>query len=131
MNCCGIKSSLCGQLLNNEVLMKCLSEYPVVQIINCTYHPMKNTELATDASEKLIGDVLCQEGHPVMYISRRLTSSEQSSNFESEALVIVWATVRARHFLLGKSSYLKWTTDHWNVFFVRIGNFQKSFLQGL
>ena len=46
-----------------------------------------------------------------MYLSRKLTEAEQNySNIEREALAIVWATTRARHFLLGKKFLLK--SDH-------------------
>jgi len=54
---------------------------------------------------------LSQDDHPVMYLSRKLTEAERRySNIEREALAIVWATVRARHFLLGKKFMLR--SDH-------------------
>ena len=43
----------------------------------------KEVTLSTDASEKTIGAVLTQNDHPVIYISRNLTSAEQKySNIE-------------------------------------------------
>ena len=55
--------------------------------------------------------MLTQDNHPVMYISRLLTSSERNySNIEREALAIVWAVERAKKLLLGKRFTLQ--TDH-------------------
>ena len=46
-----------------------------------------------------------------MYLSRKLTKAEMNySNIEREALAIVWATQRARQFLLGRKFLLK--SDH-------------------
>ena len=90
-----------------ERLKKLLSEYPVVQVFDAR----KDTVLTTDASEMSISAVLSQDDHPVMYLSRKLTEAERRySNIEREALAIVWATVRARHFLLGKKFMLR--SDH-------------------
>ena len=67
--------------------------------------------LTTDASEKTIGAVLTQNDHPVIYISRNLTSAEQKySNIEREALAVVFAVTRLRHFLFGRRFTLR--TDH-------------------
>ena len=53
--------------------------------------------LTTEASEHSISGILSQEGHPIMYLSRRLTNTEFSySNIEKEALAIVWITTRVR-----------------------------------
>ena len=71
----------------------------------------KATELTTDASENAIVGILSQEGHPVMYMSRRLSTAERNySNIEREALAIVWSTFRARHFLVGSKFTLR--SDH-------------------
>ena len=67
--------------------------------------------LTTDASEETIGAVLTQNDHPVIYISRNLTSAEQKySNIEREALAVVFAMTRLRQFLLGRKFTLR--TDH-------------------
>ncbi|PAA69616.1 hypothetical protein BOX15_Mlig032248g1 [Macrostomum lignano] len=67
--------------------------------------------LRVDASEKSLGAVLVQSGHPVMFMSRALTQAETNySNIEREALAIVWAVERARKMLLGKKFILQ--TDH-------------------
>ena len=67
--------------------------------------------LTTDASEKTIGAVLTQNDHPVIYISRNMTSAEQKyCNIEREALAVVFAVTRLRQFLLGRKFTLR--TDH-------------------
>ena len=61
--------------------------------------------------------ILTQDGHPVLYLSCRLTSAERNySNIEREALAIVWATQRARHFLLDAKFTLN--CDHQPLEFV-------------
>lgn len=56
-----------------DKLKSALSEYPLVQ----PFDPNKETELTTDASEKAVSGIISQNGHPVMYMSRKLSSSEQ------------------------------------------------------
>ena len=75
------------------------------------FDPKKDITLTTDASEHLISGIISQEGHPIMYLSRRLTNSELNySNIEYEALTIVWTTTRAREFLIRKRFLLeKWS----------------------
>ena len=63
------------------------------------FYPKKDIMLTTDASEHSISGILSQEGHPIMYLSRRLTNTEFNySNIEKEPLAIVWTTTRARQF---------------------------------
>ena len=84
-----------------------LTSEPLVQ----PYTLDKEVTLTTDASEKNIGAVLTQNDHPVIFISRNLTSAEQKySNIEREALAVVFAVTRLRQFLLGRKFTLK--TDH-------------------
>ena len=96
-----------------EKLKAALSVYPVVQ----PFDAKKDTVLTTDASEKSISAILSQNDHPVMYLSRRLSSAERNySNIEREALAIVWATSRAKHYLLGKKFLLR--SDHQPLEFI-------------
>ena len=90
-----------------DKLKKLLSAYPIVKI----FDPAKDTTLTTDASEVSISAIMTQDGHPIMYLSRKLSASERKySNIEREALAIVWAVQRAKHFLLGKKFTLQ--SDH-------------------
>ena len=69
------------------------------------YSLQKEATVTTDASEKAIGRFFSQEGHPVIYVSRKLTPAEQNyyySNIEQEALAIVSVVTRLKQFLLGR-----------------------------
>ena len=94
-------------------LKKALAAYPVIQI----FDPAKHTTVTTDASENAVSAILSQDDHPILYLSRRLTKAERNySNIEREALAVVWATQRARHFLLG--SHFSLNTDHQPLEFI-------------
>uniref|UniRef100_A0A8C1MIS2 Gypsy retrotransposon integrase-like protein 1 n=1 Tax=Cyprinus carpio TaxID=7962 RepID=A0A8C1MIS2_CYPCA len=69
----------------------------------------------TDASDTGLGAVLSQvidgEEHPVIYISRKLTSAERRyAAVEKEALAVKWAVLELRYYLLGRQFTL--ITDH-------------------
>uniref|UniRef100_A0A8C1LU18 Gypsy retrotransposon integrase-like protein 1 n=1 Tax=Cyprinus carpio TaxID=7962 RepID=A0A8C1LU18_CYPCA len=69
----------------------------------------------TDASDTGLGAVLSQvqdgEEHPVIYISRKLTPTEQRyAAVEKEALAVKWAVLELRYYLLGRRFTL--LTDH-------------------
>ena len=82
-----------------DKLKQALHEYPIVQ----SFDVQKDTVLTMDASKKSVSAILSQDDHPVMHLSRRLTDAEQKySKIEKEALTIIWATSRARHYLIGK-----------------------------
>ena len=65
------------------------------------YSMTKEATVTTDASEKAIGAVSSQEGHLVIYVSRKLSQADQNySSFEREALAIVLVVIRLKQFLL-------------------------------
>ncbi|CAJ0958241.1 unnamed protein product [Ranitomeya imitator] len=71
--------------------------------------------LQTDASDVGVGAVLSQElhgeEHPVLYLSRKLSSSEKNySVVEKECLAIKWAVDTLRYYLLGRKFRL--VSDH-------------------
>ena len=75
------------------------------------YSLTKEATVTTDASEKGIGGVISQEGHPVIYVLRKLSQAGQNySNIEREALAIVFVVTRLKQFLLGRRFTLQ--TDH-------------------
>lgn len=73
---------------------------PIVEI----FDPTKDITLTTDASKHSISGILSQEGHPIMYLSKRLTGTKLNySNIEKEVLVIEQMTTRTCQFLIRKS----------------------------
>ena len=89
---CGLYTSLYGKL------KQVLTNSPVLQYFN----PDKSTTIQTDASQNGIGSCPLQEGHPVIYASRSLTSAEQNyAQIEKELLAIVFACERFHQFVYG------------------------------
>ena len=75
------------------------------------FDPCKPSELTTDASPVGLGAVLTQEGHPVTFISRKLTPVEtRYSQTEREGLAVVWACERLHYYLYGIN--FKLLSDH-------------------
>ncbi|XP_071818156.1 uncharacterized protein [Apostichopus japonicus] len=76
----------------------------------------KDFILQCDASERGIGSVLSQIGedgseHPIIYISRKLSRSEEVySTIEKECLAIVWAVQKLYVYLFGRNFLIQ--TDH-------------------
>ena len=74
-----------------------MAKKPVVKI----FYPKMDITSTTGASEHSISGILSQEGHPIMYLSKRLTNDEFNySSIRKEPLAIVWITTRARQFLI-------------------------------
>ena len=90
-----------------ENIKTALSSKPCIKPYDLNSH----VTLRVDSSEYSIGGVLLQQGHPVMFLSRKLTSAETSySNIEREALAIIWAVERSKKLLLGKKFTIQ--SDH-------------------
>ena len=88
-------------------ILKRLAAPPVLQ----GYSLQHEATVTTDASENAIAGVLTQNGKPVMYVSRALTSAERNySNIEREGLAVVWSLLRMRQLLIGRKFTL--VTDH-------------------
>ena len=77
----------------------------------------KPFELTTDASDFAIGAVFSQGRHPISFISRTLSETEQryATNVK-ELLAIVWALQTLRNFLYGIAN-LTIYTDHQSLQF--------------
>ena len=66
-----------------------MGKKPVVTI----FDQKKDITLNTGVSELSISEILSLEGHPIMYLSRRLTKTQFNySNIEKEPLAIAWTT---------------------------------------
>ena len=91
--------------------LKCfLTEAPVLAYPSFSFNA-SGFVLQTDASAVGLGAVLEQDGHPIAYASRSLTSSERNySVIQRECLAIVFALKQFRHYLLGRPFQLY--TDH-------------------
>ncbi|CAD7082645.1 unnamed protein product [Hermetia illucens] len=84
-----------------------LINYPILKYPNFK----EKFTLTTDASNKAIGAILSQKGHPISYASRTLNVHERNySTIEKELLAIVWATKYFRPYLYGVKFEIK--TDH-------------------
>lgn len=77
----------------------------------------KPFELTTDASNFAIGAVLSQEKHPITFISRTLTATEQNyATNEKEILAIVLSLQKLRNYLYGVAN-LTIYTDHQSLIY--------------
>ena len=62
--------------------------------------PKKETVLQTDASIKVLGACLLQDGHPIYFASKSLQDAEcQYVAMELEALAVAWVMEKFHYFL--------------------------------
>jgi transposase InsO family protein len=75
------------------------------------FNPNKPAIIETDASQKGLGSVLIQEGSPVKFLSKSLTTAEADySNIERELLAVVFACEKLHTYVFGRSVTVH--TDH-------------------
>ena len=88
--------------------VKCLlTSAPVLRF----YDPRREATVQCDASMSGLGACLLQDGNPVMYCSRALTSAEKAySQIEKELLAITFALVRLDQFVYARPVTV--VTDH-------------------
>lgn len=90
-----------------DMLKQSLTEAPVLACPNFK----KEFQVYTDASGCGLGAVIEQEGRPIAFASRTLTTSERNySTIQKECLAVVYATKQFCHYLLGRHFTLY--TDH-------------------
>ena len=71
----------------------------------------KNITIQSDASQYGIGTTLLQEGQPVHYANRALTTTEQNyAQIENELLAAVFSCEHFEHYIYGKHVTVE--TDH-------------------
>ena len=84
-----------------------ISRAPTLAYFNAT----ENITIQCDASMKGLGAVLMQNGKPVHFASKSLTSAETNySNIERELLAVVWATKYFKTYVYGRQFTIN--TDH-------------------
>ncbi len=75
------------------------------------FDPSKPVTVQVDASQSGLGAVLLQEGKPVVYASKALTSAKQAyAQIEKEALALVFGCETSHHYLYGRDFIAE--TDH-------------------
>lgn len=75
------------------------------------FDPSKNVEIETDASKDGLGACLLQDGHPIAFASRSLSSAEKKyAQIEKEMLAIVFSIQKFHFFVYGLD--VKVNTDH-------------------
>ena len=75
------------------------------------YNPVLPLDVQCDASQKGLGAALLQQGKPIAYISRALTSTEQRyAQMEKEMLAIVFALERFHQYTFGRPVHVY--SDH-------------------
>lgn len=100
-------SVLCEEAFQN--LKEAIASEPVLRLPNFKLH--------TDASDKAVGGVLVQEGHPVAFESRKLNNAEQRySTHEKEMVAVVHYLQTWRVYLLG-TRFVVHTDNVANTFF--------------
>jgi hypothetical protein len=90
-----------------EEIKKLITCHPVLRY----YDVAKEVTLQCDASQSGVGAVLLQEGQPVAFTSRALTSTERNyAQIEKELLAIVHACDRFDQYVFGRDITIE--TDH-------------------
>nr|GEW03098.1 hypothetical protein [Tanacetum cinerariifolium] len=93
-----------------QQLKKAMMEAPVLALPNFS----QEFVVKTNASETGIGVVLCQNGHPIAYLSKTLAAKHQSlSTYEKEFLAVVVALEKWKGYLL--DMHFKIRTDHFGL----------------
>ena len=83
-----------------KLLKREISTAPILRY----YDPKKPGVLQTDACTKGLGAILLQDGHPVYFASKSLTTAQQNNvAIELEALAVSWAVQKFHHYLYGTS----------------------------
>ena len=91
-----------------DTIKQLITQAPVLQY----YDVKKEVSIECDSSEAGLGAVLTQEGRPVAYASRSLTTSERNyAQIEKECLAIVFAAERFEQYILGRSN-VRVQSDH-------------------
>ena len=94
-----------GSTMNK--LHEALTSEPVLSYYDVT----KPVTIQADASQSGLGACLVQDGNPIAYVSRSMTSAEERANRKKEMLAISFATKKFHQYIYGKPS-IHVQTDH-------------------
>jgi len=95
----------------DDLKLRDLKEELLKEPVLKPYDQTKEITIETDASQRAIAAIISQMGHPIAYLSKKLTKAESNwSNIEREAYGIYWAVTKLRRILLGRKFSIK--TDH-------------------
>ena len=90
-----------------NVLKAMASDAPVLRY----FDPKLPLTLSVDASSKGIGAVILQEGQPIAYGSRALTTAQQNyAQIEKEALAVVYGCTKFHYYIYGRPVLVE--SDH-------------------
>lgn len=88
-------------------LKQCMTQAPLLKFFDVS----KTTRLTVDASQAGLGAVLLQDGCPIAYASRSLTTTEQAyAQIEKEMLAVVYGCERFYQYVYGQHVTIE--TDH-------------------
>ena len=88
--------------LQHEAALSKIKEVISSAPVLCYFDPSKTSTIQADASRHGLGACLLQQGKPIAYASRSLTSSESNyAQIEKELLAIVFAAEKFHQFIYG------------------------------
>ena len=88
-------------------LKQLVTQAPVLRY----YDPAKELTLTVDASSKGLGAAIVQDGQPIAYASRAMTTAQQNyAQIEKEALAIAFGCTRFHQFVYGRNVTVE--SDH-------------------
>ena len=107
-----LKKDIQWQWTNSqEMAFKKVKDMLIKSPVLAFYSPDKELILENDASEYGLGSALLQEGRPIAFASRALSTSEKNyAQIEKEMLAIVYGLQKFDHFTFGRQ--VKIVTDH-------------------
>jgi len=105
----------------DEKELSSLKEELLKEPVLIPYDINKEILIETDASQRAIAAIITQNGHPITYLSKKLSTAQKNwSNIEREAYAIFWTITKMRRMLLGRQFCVK--TDHRPLQFIFSNN---------
>ncbi|XP_060084332.1 uncharacterized protein K02A2.6-like [Ylistrum balloti] len=97
----------CGEQTQEESFQKLKSMVTQAPVLKY-YDPKKELTLTVDASSKGLGAAILQEGHPIAYASRAMTSAQQNyAQIEKETLAIAFGCSKFHQYIYGRRVHVE------------------------